>query len=164
MSKTFFDCTKGSRLQFFLYFSTAWMLINPKGSPSIIWYFATNWIFKKPKGFPFYNLRHCKIFENDYFFVSKFGSLRIPARYIRIFQDRRFFWRYATCSQFDFIEALSIFTRNETCCEHRGLLHNATFSDFLLFSVGEKWLQSLIEHERHPLALWVSRNCFLSFS
>ena len=139
---------------------------NPKWSPftffgtmRLFWYFASNWIFDKPKD-PLYNFRHCEIFPDS---VWKLSQVFL-ARYNRIFLTPGSF----PCDFFPicfFWNPLSIFTRNETFCEHRGLLRvfgskrltgdfikifrkkivsSLVFRRFCCLQLGEKWFSSLM--------------------
>ena len=92
-------------LQFLWYFTTEWMLKNPKGSPltvffrhwdffliffsprvplQFLWYFTTEWVFKNPEGSPF-------LF---------FGIVRLFFRQRVPLQLRQKCWQFQKCPPF----------------------------------------------------------------
>ena len=70
---------------------------------------------------PFYSFWHCEIFRNN-FFVLKLGFLSPSTLYPILFLFHRPAFFYAMFFLIVFIEVPSIFNRNETFCEHKGLL------------------------------------------
>ena len=94
---------------------------TPNGLPSVFWNFATESMLKNLKG-PLLQFSALWDFSKGIIFVLKLGFLRPSTLYpiFVFFKDRCFFY---AISKFVFIEAPSIFTKNETFCERKGLLN-----------------------------------------
>ena len=114
---------------------------------------------ESPKGLPFYIFRHCEIFQNDLFFVSKFGLLSEPTRSFRFsFLKNHFFDTLRLFSNL-FLSKPPRLLLEMKCLvsieDSSGFLALCDIlrNVFILFPVRKKWFPSLIEHEKHPLCV-----------